>query len=67
MALDGSLTLAATKAGNLASATPTLGARVLGNGVQQCVDQPSFATVQVLQAVQPDIGRTQLRFLPPCR
>ena len=65
VALDGSLTVAATKAGNLASATPTLGARSCGHAVQQCVDQPSFATVQALKAVQPDIGSTQLRSLHP--
>ena len=67
MALDGSLTLAATKAGNLASANPDSRGEVLGDSVQQCVDQPSFATVQVLQAVQPDIGPYPAPILPPCR
>ena len=37
----------------------------LGDGVQEGVDQPGLATVQALKAVQPDIGRPQLRSLHP--
>ena len=40
-------------------AAPAFGARLLGDGVEEGVNQPGLATVQALKAVQPDIGRTQ--------
>ena len=51
--------------GNLASATPTLGARSWGTAFRRALTSRASATVQALKAVHSDIGRTQFRSLHP--
>ena len=59
MALDGSTYCGGDEGRELGLGYPDSRGKVLGNGVQEGVDQTGLATVHPLQAVQPDVGSAQ--------